>query len=347
MPTAETTATTSTKPELGSSQTDAAWDAVRTWSEMRAEAKLAWWYVWRLAKRRPDTVWVSFCELGHDQGTGERSGRRAVRTLMDKRLVEIRDELPGRVSVYVREPREVISPPRDRTGDNERPLLAQLDRLDPNVPPRDAGGSPESFAGAAAAQPAPANVAAQTAPADVAQHPPAVVAQQPPSGSPLLRTRESALALELEAFNHLKPSFLPSTLPSKAPGSADVAQQPPSGLAGEARPIGEVAAERMERWLKLLPGQADRRIAIRQVMQRLGVFRGLNDAPKWRIAKAVVYGELPQDELDSILMAFEKLVNARALRGPDWWYAIGAFRKAFARHGVAWGQDGDNTGSKK
>lgn len=92
---------------------------------MRAEAKLAWLYLWGLAGHAAGTVRTSFAAIAVAQGTTERSGRRAVTTLADRGLVRVVDRDRATIAILVWDPLEVIVG-HDRAAD-ARPLLDSLE----------------------------------------------------------------------------------------------------------------------------------------------------------------------------------------------------------------------------
>jgi hypothetical protein len=65
----------------------------------------------------------------------------------------------------------------------------------------------------------------------------------------------------------------------------------------------------------------------------------LRRSPALRVARAVVYGELPESELDTILDDVEAKRKSGSLKSPLG-YFVACAKNAFARYDLAWPTDG-------
>jgi hypothetical protein len=318
-------------------------------SRGRAEPKQAWRYIWRKAGNRPGSLWVSYCEIADDQGTGERSGRRCVETLTAKGLVDIMERLPNRVRVYIWDAREVC---RDRTAEAASPLFGTDEADSPTLQ----NAAPVS--------------------ADVAQDPPAVVASHP--RDPL----EREYAHRPSPLDPLVPLVLNPRYPLDSAGAAAavVAQDPPNKHrgaatahepprqyqhfhevdalaehqrecrvnAGTAEPpvrgsgpkgIGKILAHVTPEILSRLPGNPERANAKEQIITRIRQRvndQKLREKPMLRFAQAIVDGLIPERELESLLACLDQARKDGSLREAPWSYYVGGARRIFNRHGVVW-----------
>ncbi len=132
----------------GSPLPNPAWEAVRKNRLLRGEAKLAWYYLWRLAGGNPGTIKTSPVDVGADQGGDKRSGLRALRALELGGYIEVSDRRNGVWAVYVVEPAE-LEVARRRSYDPQTELFDDRGKAASGVAPP-----------------------SESARADVAQHPP-------------------------------------------------------------------------------------------------------------------------------------------------------------------------------
>ncbi|WP_294124307.1 hypothetical protein [Sphingomonas sp.] len=84
------------------------WDAVRTWTELRGESKLAWQYLWGIANWRPRTIQVNPLAVALDQGSNDRrTGARLLKRLAERGLIQLVQSSEDPWTVYVDDPIEV------------------------------------------------------------------------------------------------------------------------------------------------------------------------------------------------------------------------------------------------
>lgn len=81
--------------------------AVMRWPDLRGEPKLAWWFLYQLAKGGNEKIVVTPSEVGAAIGTGDASGRRAMNSLAAAKLVTIETQYKGRWTLIVNDPIEV------------------------------------------------------------------------------------------------------------------------------------------------------------------------------------------------------------------------------------------------
>lgn len=267
---------------------------------MRAEAKLAWLYLWGLAGEAAGTIATSYAAVAVAQGTTERSGRRAVATLADRGLVRVIDRQAATVRILIWDPLEVILG-RDRTAE-PRPLLDVIERQ-PSPAPAAEPEPPRIRGGSAADPPAP--------------------------------TFDSKSIYNLQTFEPLEPLKV-GTPPTRS--AADPPRQ--AGPAGPLANASAAALGRaLDRADTPGRAEAIRAAAVRRLVAeicRRVADPALRDAPARRVAEAVAAGQLPAKELEGILTALEKARRGQTLKGAPWWYFVGAAQKAFGRHALTW-----------
>ncbi len=251
------------QPTGRASADDPAWDYVKALAGLRREPKEAWRILWNRAGRRPTSVWVSYQELADELGTSARSGRRYIRRLATQGLIAIVESPRGRARVFVWEPREVARSGRDRTADQQRPLLERCNAAPP---------SETAPAGPAALNPsADVRIGQHTVDDRIDQHEPA----NPPIGpnqpaDPPIRHRKAAdvvvqpadppianLELKRSAALNLTPRSLRTSEPTEPfeladgphpPNRIDQPADPPIAQTDSAQPpISLADLQRLER----------------------------------------------------------------------------------------------------
>ena len=122
----------------------ARWDAVRTWPELRGEAKLAWQYLWGLANFRPQTIKVAPLSVAIDQGSRQnRTGAGLLRRLAAHGLIQIIASDESAWAVYVRDPLEVAKESLKRIESDGQGELFPDDQ--PSDPPSGVTDEPASL----------------------------------------------------------------------------------------------------------------------------------------------------------------------------------------------------------
>lgn len=311
--------------------TPTAWDCVRTWPGLRSEVKQAWRLLWHLAGDRPDSVWISYRELGEHLGTSERAGRRYIDTLSARRLAALIERAPGRVKLYLWDPREVVGGLDRKAPDDNRPLIGATDRNAQaapvlSEPPADPPAvAPPTFGESASASPLPS---APLEPLEtIGQRRPTHSAPQPPAAS-------TSEARQLEALAHLVDQARLSAGPPPPRYRVDR----PHAAAAAPQAIGHQLEARAAQ-LAAAPTLADTEAAVESLVAEIRARvadSALRVSPALRVAQAVVAGDLPRKELVGILAWLETNRRAGTLRGPAWSAFVGAARRAFARHSLNW-----------
>jgi hypothetical protein len=293
---------------------DEAWDLVRRHPLLRGEPKIAWRLLWELAGGKPGTVRISPADIGLDQGREDpkRCGLRAIESLELAGLIEVVDRRSGRWSVYVVQPAE-LERARRRPHDPQRELPGVEDgEQDAAV---DAGEATVRLETAKLATVERETIGV----ADVAPHPPA------PSQN--LRKKQAQRA--------------PSTSEPFVPSVTSLPSEPSL----VAQPFGALLVERAAAAVARRPGSRETETAIEDLAARIRQAVAdpqLRSAPVLRVARAVVLGELDQDELRSIL----GLIDTKRRDGTlerAWWYFVGAARAAFKRAGLEWPRENPPT----
>lgn len=314
--------------------TPTAWDCVRTWPGVRSEVKQAWRLLWHQAGDRPDSVWISYRELGEHLGTSERAGRRYIDTLTARRLAALIERAPGRAKLYLWDPREVVGGLDRKALDDNRPLIGATERNAQAAPamlepPADPPADPPSaraltFGESASASPlplAPLEPLETLGPKGAAPQPPADPRPQPPAAA--------SDARQLEALAHLV---------DQAQRNARTLDDRPRAAAATPPPIGRQLEARAAQ-LAAAPTLAETEAAVESLVAEIRARvadKRLKITPALRVARAVVDGDLPRKELAGILQWVETRRRDGTLTLPPWCAFVGCARQAFARHSLNW-----------
>lgn len=325
------------------------WHLVVRWPGLRGEPKLAWRTLWELAGRRTlERIIVTAAAVGEAQGTGERSGLRALEQLAVAGLVHVHGRDRGRWDVHLVEPAE-LTIGRRLAADPQRELF-ELEE-EPSRPPPDelvaaghASGcgaatrlrvAGERFGSLAVDAPAEGATAggeaalirgddgrevgrrsaAEGATADVAQHPP---------------RRNLGITSEKSASAQLKTSEF-ETSENFGDFSAEVSGKSQGGSCGGgsgATSAASVIGAVVDRVLDQTGRRGQRDAAVENYAAELrGQVTGLRAAPALRIATAVIEGRLKHDEVRGWLRSLRKAIAGGTLRETPWGYITGIAKK--------------------
>lgn len=331
-----------------------AWASVRRHNYLSAEAKLAWWLLWRTAGNRPGTIAIHPAAVGEDQGAGDatRSGRRSIDALASHGLVRVLDKDRCSWKVYLDDPVAIERARLVGSAANEGQGLL-FEEEAPESP------SPETVAvplrpqvdpsPPAALRPPPPAAAAAPSPGNFFSPEQAVVAQPPPaprsssevkgleeeedsrSRSSRPRTLTSDLgdggrcATTADRENADRENFLRWAAAEKRRAGQSAPDEPRS--LGASLPANEFGAilSRLHRQRDEQPAEATRLAEeiFRQVADPC-LARGICDAVAW----AIVDGLYPRSKLQTILRKLLTEFRARAA-GDRGRYFIAAIRQSF------------------
>jgi len=113
-----------------------AWRAVKRWPGLRGEPKLAWRFLYEFAGGQFATIIITAADVGADQGTSDRGGRRALEALALAGLVEVLERSGGRWTIYLANPLDVARARRSRGSDGQGELFdSEQIAEEPTSPP--------------------------------------------------------------------------------------------------------------------------------------------------------------------------------------------------------------------
>lgn len=334
------------------------WQTVLTYPVISEAAKLAWQVLWaQKCFGRPATIWTSYAEVGAAYGKSERSGRRAVDSLVKGRLVKIIEEKPGRVRLLFWNPLEVVPPgPADccEPPVDDRPLFAAAadDHPDFMCAPATAGAQalaplPAGLPPAETDQvsrtpaargdepaprpPAPATNGAQLASADPPNRSrPVAISAEPPADPPNPTLRGFRSLDHLQPSSFTAPALKPEgqgRAPADPPDRRTISAEPPDRSAEPSR-IGDALSPALERLLGPTGPQA-RDAAIERVRRR--IVNTVRDRALWpdlvdQVAVGIVDGQIDPVELDDILNPLARRRAEGKLASASSYYNSGAKR---------------------
>jgi|GEM_PF-5941365 len=321
---------------------DLQWELVRRWkrkgrskAHLSGEAKLAWLYIWVRAGRRPGTIVVTAAGIAEDQGTGERSGLRALQNLIDFGLLEEVEACAGTWTIYVPEPQSVARARRD-AGNTQQEFGAFAE--DPD------GDDPEGV---------------DASSADVVQHPPSV--------APPLHHKEKAHAQGHPTSHTSQTSisdvgvFSPATRCATSAATSAPTNAKPRGRAeveilalkaiaavksaeSERQPIAPqaMASTFLARAMAAIERQPDEAAQADRV-QRLAdlVLARINDphcyrTPILRVSQAVIDGRFPLKRLLQVLGRLDDMDSQGILRKGRGPWTVCTLRVLFQKAGLNW-----------
>lgn len=314
---------------------DMARRAVRSWPGLRGESKLAWEKFWEMSGGRPGQVLITASEIGMDQGTSDRAGRRAVEGLADLgvRLIEIvaYERKGGRYTLQLSDPMEARSFRRVEAGEDQPELFPGDD------PPQEEqtaviGLRSAELIGALPPGHVRVGGSGTTLPAaDVVSLPPADVVSLPPNGSRLPYKSSEFLDLRIQDRGLNPNARAPNrTLRDLANGGSDTTSAAEVAL-------GDSLAAVLGRLADIAQRPARTPERIREADELAGWIRcqvgdpKLREAPCVRVAWAILDRLFEMEALEQILRDGKKRPDV-----PRWVYFTGACRRAFEERGLPW-----------
>lgn len=275
---------------------------VRRWPGLRGEAKLAWEFLWcDLQGSAGGSVVVASSDVGGDQGTSDRAGRRALVALLSEGLIQVIDRGANAWTIYMPDPREVQSA-RRALLDPQRELFDELEQSQPPAevvshPPRSAF---PRLQGLKITEPSPSPAAAQQQQDDRAQH------DSEGEGAPA--------------------PFAPSR------GGSDT-----TSAGGDRLHVSRTAEELLRRLVEWGPGDPsyDRQMATLVARLRRDI-DGLDEPSARRVARALLQHEITPRELDGLVDYARRQVRDGTAFAPMWGVFVGAAKRCLSRHSVEW-----------
>jgi hypothetical protein len=344
------------------------WRIVARWpapepgrSGLPAQAKLAWQYLYQLAGGIDRSVSVLAANVGAEQGTSDRSGRRALESLAEVGLIQIADRFKGQITVYLNDP-AIAARARLASATN----LSDQGELEFPSDHESLPQEPDPSEGVIQLPP-------RASPADLVQEPPAVLAQDPPRQhrtAPARAIETSILTSNIQSARKDVDVYVPPAVLAQDPPPARTAASPVDWRI-QLDPIERRAFEQIERQrrtakepaelptigpavdakLRSLPTPGEK---IAQAQQWVEWMRERIADPTWgqmptdrhtglrgdvmlmRIACAIIDGLLPMATLESIFKYLNQTQAAGKLRVSRAAYFMGAIKQTFANRGLNW-----------